>query len=131
MVIVALAGIGVAWMTLGAAGAFAGEGPAPSTAWMAFNLVTGFIGALAGGWVARRIGTSAAAVSLLIGLVVVLGLVSAFGSAGVDPVPLDKPVAELTFTEAGRYAVQPPWYNWVIVMVGVVGAWIGGRVRHR
>lgn len=45
MVIVALAGIGVGWMTLGAAGAFAGEGPAPSTAWMAFNLVTGFVGA--------------------------------------------------------------------------------------
>lgn len=64
-------------------------------------------------------------------VIVVLGVVSAFGAAGVERVPLDKPVAELTFMEAGQYAVQPAWYNWVIVMISAVGAWLGGRSRSQ
>lgn len=127
MVLVAIAGIGVAWTILGGAGAFDGEGPTPSTAWMASNLVGGLVAAMAGGWLARRMGTSSSAVTMLIGIVLVLGVVSAFLSAGVERPLLDKPVAELTFAEAGAYAVQPGWYNVVIPIVGAVGAWLGGR----
>lgn len=129
IVIVVLAGIGLAWMALGGEGAFAGDGPAPSTTWMLINLGTGFVAALAGGCAARAIGTSATAVYILIGLILVLGLVSAVVGAGAEGSAIDKPVAELTFAEAGQYAVQPGWYNWVVPIVGAAGAWLGGQRR--
>ena len=40
---------------------------------------------------------------------------------------IDKPVAEMSFIEAGGHAKQPAWYNWVIPLVGAVGVWLGGR----
>jgi hypothetical protein len=114
MILVVFVGIGSAWMILGASGAFAGESPTPSSAWMVGNLVSGFMAAVAGGWAARRVGTSSASVRILIGLVLVLGVVSLLLSQGASVQALDKPVADLTFMEAGSYAVQPAWYNWVI-----------------
>lgn len=131
MVIIVLLGITVAWMALGPAGAFAGEGPAPSTAWMAGNLVSGFVAALAGGWAASRLGSSATAVKILLGLVLVLGLITAVTSMGATGNPIDKPVTELSFMEAGAYAVQPAWYNWIIPLVGAIGVWIGGDKGRR
>lgn len=131
LVLVVLAGIGVAWLALGGAGAFDGEGPAPSTPWMALNLLSGLIAAVVGGLVARRIGGSQLAVRILVGIVLVLGLVTAVmaGSAKGDREPLDKPVAEMSFQEAGQHAVQPAWYNWIIPLVGAAGVLIGGRER--
>lgn len=131
IVIVVFTGIGVAWLALGGAGAFDGEGPAPSTPWMALNLLSGLIAAVVGGLVARRIGGSQLAVRILVGIVLVLGVVSAVmaGSARKGREPVEKPVAEMTFQEAGRHAVQPAWYNWIIPLVGAAGALVGGRER--
>ena len=131
IVIVVFTGIGVAWLALGGAGAFNGEGPAPSTPWMALNLLSGLIAAVVGGLVARRIGGSQLAVRILVGIVLVLGVVSAVmaGSAQKGREPVEKPVAEMTFQEAGRHAVQPAWYNWIIPLVGAAGALVGGRER--
>lgn len=126
MVIVVMAGIGVAWTILGGGGAFDGEGPRPSTAWMAGNIVTGFIAAFAGGWAARKMGTSATAATILIGLVLVLGVISAVAAMGTEAQPLGKPVADLTFFEAGAYAAQPAWYNWLMPAIGAIGVWLGG-----
>lgn len=127
MVLVAVAGIGIAWFILGAAGAFAGDSPTPSTAWIIGNLVGGFVAAVTGGWLARRLGTASTSVNILIGFVLVLGLATALLSQGMVAEPLGKPVAELTFMEAGQFAVQPAWYNWTIPLVGAAGVWIGGR----
>lgn len=132
IVLVVFAGIGVAWLILGGAGAFAGEGPSPSTPWMALNLLSGLIAAVVGGLVARRIGGSQVAVRILLGIVLVLGLVSAVmeGGAAAAHEPAAKPVAEMSFMEAGRHAVQPAWYNWMIPLVGAAGVLIGGRERN-
>ena len=125
------AGIGIAWLVLGGEGAFAGEGPAPSTPWMALNLLSGLIASVVGGLVTRRIGGSQLAVRILVGLVLVLGVVSALltGGSAAAPEPIGKPVAEMSFTEAGRHAVQPAWYNWIIPLVGAAGVLVGGRER--
>ncbi|MDX1501565.1 MAG: hypothetical protein R3325_04315 [Thermoanaerobaculia bacterium] len=131
IVVIALAGIGVAWMILGGEGAFRGEGPEPSTPWIALNVIVGFLAALVAGWTARRVGRSSLSVNLLIGIVLVLGLLlAAVAQWGPDDrPPVGKPVAEMSFTEAGEHARQPDWYNWVIPLVGAAGVCLGGRRR--
>ena len=132
MVVVALAGIGVAWLALGGSGAFDGEGPYPSTAWIVLNLMSGLIAAFLGGLAARKIGRSPLAVMILAGLVLVLGIILALTaeSSYAKREPVEKPVAEMSFMEAGQHAKQPTWYNWVIPLVGAAGALAGGRDRR-
>ena len=131
LVVVVLAGIGLTWAVVGGSGAFAGEGPEPSAMWMVANLVFGLIAALAGGWVTRRIGRSQQAVRILIGLIILLGVITAITAeaAYAKRIKIDKPVAEMSFMEAGQHAKQPGWYNWIIPLVGVAGVWIGGREK--
>ncbi len=131
MVVVVLGGIGLMWTVLGPSGAFAGEGPRPSTPWILGNLVSGFIAALLGGRIALAVGKNQLAVRVLLGLVLVLGLGGAI-VAGLSPMPrppLGKPIGELRFVEAGGYAEQPAWYNWLIPIIGAVGVFVGGRTR--
>ena len=131
MAVLVIAGTGVAWLALGSAGAFDGEGPEPSTPWLALNLMSGLIAAVFGGLVARRIGGSGKAVRILLGLVVALGLVFAVVAtvAAPEPEPAGKPVVEMSWAEAGQYARQPAWYNWLIPFVGAAGVLLGGRER--
>ncbi len=128
IIIVVMAGLGLAWAILGGEGAFHGDGPYPSTAWLAFSFGFGFLAAVAGGFVAAKIGAKKG-VQILVGLIIALGLVSAltYERVRAKSEPIDKPVADMTFTEAGEHARQPPWYNWTIPIVGVVGALVGGR----
>ena len=129
--VLVFAGIGVAWLALGAEGAFAGEGPVPSAPWLGLNLMSGFIAAVVGGLVARRVGGSRRAVRILVGVVLVLGLVTAVatGLVGKEQPAAEKPLTEMGFFEAGRYAQQPAWYNWLIPLVGAAGVLLGGRER--
>lgn len=133
IVIVVMLGIGIAWGFLGGAGAFRGESSTPSTPWMLLNLAFGFVAAVAGGSVARAVGKSAIAVKILATAVLVLGLLlAAMGQWGPAPElpPLNKPVAELSFTEAGQHAQPPSWYNWTVPFLGFFGALLGGRRRE-
>ena len=131
MVIVVVAGIGIAWAILGGEGAFAGESPAPSTGWLILNILSGFVAAVAGGFVARKVGRSMTAVKLFVALLLVFGAyfaITAESSYAKRP-KVDKPVAEMTFQEAGQHARNPTWYTILIPLVGVAGALVGGRQR--
>jgi len=134
MIVIVLASIFGTWQALGPAGSFNGEGPYPSTAWVLSNVIFGFLGAYAGGWVARRLGKSDLAIKMLAGLILALGLYqlvteeSAYEKRSADAP--DKPVAELTFMEAGMVARSPLWYLWSIPVIGVAGVWLGGRRRE-
>ena len=68
-------------------------------------------------------------VEILVGLVIVLGAYSAVAadSSYANREPVDKPVAEMSFMEAGQHAKQPGWYNWLIPLVGIAGVMLGGR----
>ncbi len=128
-VIVVLLGIGVAWMILGGAGAFEGEGPYPSTPWVAGNLVFGLAGAFVGGYAAYKIGRTATAVKILVILMLLLGGYAAVTaeSSYAKREPVGKPVAEMSFMEAGRHAKNPAWYNFLMPAIGAIGAFAGGR----
>ena len=117
IVVVVMAGLGLAWTVLGASGSFSGDGPYPSAAWVASALVSGFVAAFIGGLVARKVGRDAVAVKILVGLMLVLGLWGAVTAeqsyAKRVERAVDKPVGELSFMEAGMVAKNPAWYNWV------------------
>lgn len=131
MVVVVMLGIGLVWMVVEGKGAFDGEGPHPSTIWVVCNIVFGFVAALAGGFVARKIGHSITPVKILVALLLVFGAYFAITaeSSYAKREPVNKPVAEMTFMEAGQHARNPTWYLFVIPLVGVAGALIGGRAR--
>jgi hypothetical protein len=131
MVVVVVAGITLSWAILGGEGAFRGEGPEPSTAWMVLSVVFGFVAAVAGGWVALKIGRSSMAVKVLVGLVLVLGLYSALTAESeyAGRKKIRRRVARMSFIDAGQHAKQPTWYLWTIPIVGVAGVLVGGRLQ--
>ena len=134
MVAITIASLGATWAVLGAAGSFAGDGPYPSIAWLVSNVIFGFLAALAGGCIARKIGRSDLAVKLLVGAILLLGLYGALTAESsyqkrVEAAGIDKPVAELTFLEAGAVAKNPTWFLWTIPLIGAAGALLGGRKR--
>ncbi len=134
MVAIVILSLFVTWSVLGAQGSFAGDGPYPSTTWTLSNIVFGFVAAFLGGWLAHKIGQTRLAVYILIGAILALGLYAAITAESsyekrVARAGIDKPVAELTFFEAGAVAKNPAWYVWTIPLIGAVGACLGGRSK--
>ncbi len=135
MIVFALLGIGIAWLLLGATGAFREGTTTASTTWSLFNCVFGFIGAMLGGLAAARIGKhdTNLPVKILAGFALVFGLFLAVMTETMSgeptPLPEGKTVAELSFTEAGSVAKSPAWYNFTIPFIGAIGVLVGGRQR--
>ncbi len=134
MVVVVIGSLYLTWSVLGAERSFAGDGPYPSTLWMISNFAFGFLAAYVGGKVARRVGRETRAVYILVALMLSLGLYGALTAETAyerrkAAAAIDKSVADLTFMEAGQVAKNPAWYNWIIPLVGVAGAVVGGRVE--
>ena len=99
-----------------------------SMGWMTGAIVLSFVGALFGGWVAAKIGRSSNAVYALAGLVLILGVVNAVVMAGADrSLPEGRTIESLSVIEAAQYTTQPPWYNYLVPILGAVGVILGGR----
>lgn len=129
MVLFVMLGAVVQWLILGAAGAFEPGSTVASTNWAVASCISGLIAALAGGFLAAsidRVGKQRG-VKILIGLVLAIGLLTAVGTMMGEPkqLPEGKNLADLGFVEAGQYATSPTWFNWVIPVLGAIGAWIG------
>jgi hypothetical protein len=130
-----IGGIAALWFSLGSRFAFADNSSMASTQWSVATLLMGFLAALVGGSVATKAGGPVAqrAVRILVILLLVLGTaqwVMQFDRAPA-PLPPGKTLDDLTFMEAGQYAVSPSWYNAAIVLVGAVGVAIGGHCCSR
>lgn len=133
MVIVVMLGIAAVWFSMGASFAFDGNTVNASLGWTLAMLVAGLIAAIVGGMVASMIGGwqyAAKAVMGLAGLILVMGLLTIVlqSMAEPTPVPADFNVADLSFTDAGKYSRSPMWYNFAIVVVGIVGTLVGGKL---
>ena len=48
-----------------------------------------------------------------------------------EPLPEEKQIAEMSFADAAKYAVSPPWFNWLIPVIGIAGAWGGANISFR
>lgn len=120
------------YMAAGATFAYEPGTTVASTGWIAGALVLSLIAAIIGGWVAARIARSSRAALALAGLILVLGLVSAFMTQGVTrALPEGRTIESLSVLEAAQYTSQPGWYNFLIPFIGAAGALAGGTLATR
>lgn len=129
MVLVVMLGALVQWLILGPVGAFEPDSTIASTNWAVAACISGLIASIVGGVVAARIDRVAPqrGVRILIGIVLVLGILTAVGTMFGEPkkLPAGKELADMEFVEAGQYATSPVWFNWLIPFIGATGAWAG------
>ena len=102
------------WFSGGSAFAFEGNGPEASIGWVFGMLFGCFVGSWAAGMVGRLVGgrngsNSLRATTAAVVLFLMFNML-ARGMQGPVSLPEGKGVADLTFSEAGDYAVTPLWY---------------------
>ncbi len=121
----------LAWMVLGAEGAFQPGTFQVTGTWIALSIVVALLAAVAGGWTCARIAPDPRAIRLLVGLVVVLGVIFAIPvlTAPAGP-PTPRPEG-LAMMEAMKQGVQPAWVALLNPALGAIGALIGSRLRTR
>ena len=129
--VLGFASIALAWVIFGPEGAFQGETTVASAEWSLFGCVAGLaVGMIVGRvtWVIAR-DASPMPVVVLAGILLVIGLGSAFLQLGVEPGPLPegKSVSDLTFFEAGELATSPAWYMFAAPCIIALGVLVGGR----
>jgi hypothetical protein len=132
MAMVVVLGIAMVWNTMGNEFAFAGESNVASTPWSLCMLSFGAAAAVCGGMVASAIGgvRRLLSIKILLGLIVVLGALTLVGQMASTPktLPEGTSIRDLTFFEAGEFAVSPAWYNIAVIFVGAAGVWYGGQI---
>ena len=121
-------GFSIVWSILGANGAFqAGSWDVTGT-WIGASIVVGIIAAIAGGFVCSKLGANHHAVAILIGLVVVLGIVSAIPDASVATGPRPDGVSLFESMTSVR---QPRWIAWLNPVIGAIGVVLGARLEAK
>ncbi|NNF43250.1 MAG: hypothetical protein HKN62_09400 [Phycisphaerales bacterium] len=123
-------GLTVLWIVLGPDGAFEPGGWDTSLTWNLVNPVIGLAAAIVAGWVCALISPGGRSIAILVGLIVVLGALSAV-SVMMKPEPTTPRVETVTMFEAMNAAQAPLWTVILNPIVGVIGVVIGGRLRGR
>jgi hypothetical protein len=124
MVLVVFATFSLMWALLGPEGAFEPASWDVAPAWIGGSVVLGFVAALAGGAVCARVQADPRGVLVLIGLVIVLGILSALPEAADVAAPRPD---DVSMTDAMSNASQPAWVAWLNPLIGALGAWLGAR----
>jgi hypothetical protein len=99
------------------------------TGWLVWTLVVGAVAAVAGGFVAVVIARRRSAATVLAGLVLAVGLISALANLGKER-PTGEPPAGLSLPERASRAVQPTWYAIFLPVLGAGGVLAGARLRR-
>lgn len=112
------------WLVLGPSRAFQPGTWEVAAGWILGSIALGFAGAYIGGRVCARVAHDARGAMILIGIMIVLGVVSALipVEAATGPRPDDVGMLEATMS-----ARQPTWLTWLNPVIGVVGVWLGSR----
>lgn len=126
MAVCIFATFSLAYLALGAEGAFQPGTYAVSTLWVVLSLVLGFLCAFFGGWIAATIGRGFQAGRALAIVVVVLGIVFAVPVMRdrTDPGPRDANVPNMAAMQQAR---TPLWVALLNPLVGAVGVIVGAR----
>jgi len=120
----------LAYLAMGADGAFKPGTYEVSVLWLTASIVLGLVAAVAGGYVCAVVGRSAKAPLALAVVVLVIGFGLAFANSDApDPdTPQVRDGAVGNF-EAMQSARQPTWLTMVNPVIGAIGVLIGGRLR--
>jgi hypothetical protein len=121
----------LAWMALGAEGAFQPGTFAVTGTWIALSVVVALVAAVAGGWTCARITPDPRAIRLLLFVVVVLGAIFAVPVLTAPAGPPPPRPEGLAMMEAMKQGVQPGWVALLNPVLGAVGAIVGARLRGR
>lgn len=124
--LVIFAGLTLAYLALGADGAFQPGSFEVSMLWIVISLVIGFGAAFLGGWVARRVAREARGPWLLAGIMVVLGLGMTLPILLGDAVTPGVRTSAIGPMEAMAQAQTPGWVMLTNLLVGVIGVLLGG-----
>jgi hypothetical protein len=129
MALVIFASFSLAYLAMGADGAYKPGGYDVSVLWIGCALILSFVAALVGGYVAAAIAKSGKPILVLIGLVIVLGAISAIMSGtGAESMPAVREVDPSVF-EAMQYSEQPAWVAWLMPVIGAVGVFFGSAMK--
>ena len=130
MFVIVFFGLSLAWLVMGADGAFKTGTWNTSTAWVVTMLLVGIVAAMTGGCVCSKLGRQSRAVMILVGIVVVFGLVDVAMGFARDPGVLDAVrVGQVSMFEAMGNARPPGWFSIVNVIVGVAGVLVGAKLQ--
>ena len=112
------------WLTLGPSRAFQPGSWDVSGGWAFGSVVLGLVAAYIGGRVCAKVAHDAKGATILIGLVIVLGVVTALMPVEMAAGPRPDDVSMMEATAGAR---QPGWFNWLNPVIGVVGVWFGSK----
>ena len=127
MVIVVFCGMSLAWLALGADGAFQPGTYDVTTTWILVSLAIGMFAAVGGGWIARLVTESARGPRVLAAVVIALGILLAIPAfTGTAPAAAARPDLVPMFEAIGN-ARTPLWVMLVNPLIGALGVLIGGR----
>ncbi len=112
------------WLALGPSAAFQPGSWDVSGSWAFGSVVLGLLAAYIGGRVCARIAHDARGATILIGLVIVLGVITALMPVEVAMGPRPDDVSMMEATAGAR---QPAWFLWLNPVIGVVGVWFGSK----
>ncbi|MHB1298486.1 MAG: hypothetical protein ACYC0B_08165 [Gemmatimonadaceae bacterium] len=126
MALVTFAALTLAWVLLGADGAFRPGVFDVSMTWILITVIVGIVAALAAGRVARMISKDVTGPRLLAALIVIIGVASAIHILGADPVSPARTGAMPMF-EAISQTRMPLWAMLVNTVIGGISALMGGN----
>lgn len=118
----------IAFLVLGVDWSFKAGSYEASAVWIAIMIVFSFAVAVMGGYVAKAIAKDDTAVKILAGIVLVIGLATAFLEMGTERVMAVRP-DEVPLMEAMMKGIQPIWLAFLNPMIGVAGVLLGGRLK--
>lgn len=131
IVLVIMVSFTLLWTVLGQGRAFHAGTTDVTWVWLAFTLPLNVAAAVLGGMVTVRVARSKAFAGILglAGLILVLGVASAFTQMGTPPTPGEgSGPGTLGAVEAAMQARQPLWVAWSLPLLGAMGAVLGGML---
>lgn len=119
----------LAYLSLGADGAFKPGLYEVSSLWLVISFAVGLIAAIAGGFVCALIAQNTKASLALAGLVLVLGLLSAIPVLTANDNRPQIRTASVGNMEAMMNARQPSWVALLNPLIGAIGVLFGARLK--
>jgi hypothetical protein len=118
----------LAWLVLGADGAFRPGSYEVTGTWIVVSIVLSVAAAVLAGFVCKAIGKTGLSVNILVGIVLVLGVVSAFYEMGMEHMTTPRP-DDIPMFEAMSNGIQPVWLSWLNPILGAIGVMYGGKLK--
>ena len=122
----------VAYMVIGAEGAFQPQSWDVTTTWIVISIVVSLGAAWLGGKLCRLVARNLVAPKYLIALIVVLGVATGIMAMTGGEVETIRSSAPAVF-EAAQSAREPVWITWLNPLLGAVGVAFGSgllKTRH-